>query len=1171
MILLSVLVGTLAVFSSFAEDVAEAAVEYGKTVYNMSTSKKPPSINTNNPFDSKWIKVGDYWNLTYEGADASTNNVSLLGSADEFYVFTPSETVLINSKYETVTNDDGTTETKKTDKNTDYFVIDFDLGSKSGSLIDGIVFQSHYAQNGTTKFAQSNPVLNGTDTSSFYISVEGQSACHVQPVKVPGEWINVTIVYDVSSFDEETGDAVTKDWKTWVYIDGVLCGELPPIPQTAVSLYRTRIRTLAGVANGLDSSSMFANFTYKTFERGYAGPMTESGILGSTGINLADIPDLAYTQENTPREDNKLIATIERAGVEKPIEVYQMSELDASLKAGDVVTLYRTISESFIVDYKPSEDYPDSTEYIKSIKFYDKNSKQITPGEYNAGDLVRIASPTLVDVSGDDPNTGKPIQIIKVQNKNYRNGAVTNTLAYEVLSDLTITTDSKSTALRDELDYRYILLGDYEWNVTAEINMRGDCATIDMNGYKLTATSTGSMFANGTNTRVFFRDGDLTLIPVGASFAIPRNSTTIFAFSNIGKLEFGGTGSTFFDMRGGLVYFGNIEDAYCIGYVNDDGTSSKVPPICDVKSGGDTRTRTALIMDHASFDLTRAKTMTDGYHVEGYEYADRTGAPFVMKNSSNSAASMNNFFYVINGSKIKVDSHSFVQISAGAVAGSVNDNNARLTISDSTIVAEENEAINLTHKDISADTNQFSLDIDININNSLIKSSYVIEHGAGKIAERDVDAEALDYAYNVNVNVDGGSKLAYGEALTNNRCTEPITFNFGDGTKIGNTAFEAESQAAVSYTLPDGAIITMCNKDEGCIYIITANYEDWSYRLGDLEDVGFTWNAGEVADVTRVAPDFVPDTELYTYTWNDPVDNKFTTEIKSKLSIRANLTLSDRIHFNVYVDKAKYDTVKDMPGFSFRLSNGVDITKCIVVKIDGKDYYKVQVMDIDVTSAESIILTATLEFKGAYNDTYSKTDGFSVLKYAEKVLKGNTNETEVNFIKAILNYVIEGCKYVNGEAAEGSTDLLNAYGGFGEDLEKVPEHDGTNMGTIAGAQATFSYGKAIYLGVKANAGDVITLSYTSLNGEASITKKIGSGGIIYFEIKAYDLAEEFTITKQVEDGEDQSAKISLQYYYKKLNDANNAEGKYNKALAMTKAIYNYAYYANAYKQSTMSK
>ena len=1091
-LILALVLTAFGIFTSFAEGSAPDEAPFhdqGKIVYDMdSLSKISIDKKTNGP--NLVRDKNGHWEMNIEGRDPVT-----AATDGDYWQIESSSPIYINNKY---TVDETTGEKKvSTAKNTDYFIIDFDISTNS-SLLDGIYFHNRWYNN-TGGNAQQNYVqLNGTDLDNFYISTY-QGGTVIRPAMTPDEWLNVTIVYDFSSVDED-GYAVTADWKIHVYLDGIWCGNLPSISTSAVSYAWNRVSTDSGAIQlGPDASTVFANFTYKTFPRGYEGPLTEAGVLGLPGATLMDIPELQYTQENTPYSPDKLIATIERAGEE--IEVYKYDEINASLEDGDVVILERSISTPFIKDSNAT------------VTFKDKNGTVLTPGTYNEGDLVYVEKPTEIDFTSGS--------VIRVFYDNPRKKNVTDSskfFSYSVLDSYAPAGESGSARF-----YDYILLDDATYAATATAGLYGDILETDLNGHTLTLSHTKRMFDSSGNKstdtkssymRFAFRNG--TLINAGAELTSQGARTTVI----FEDLTLSHEGSNPFDDRGGVIIYNNVK-----------GTSNHA--LADLKGGG--TVRTAMIVEDS--DITVSGDAV--FYVSNISSSSlRQGSLHVSIraiNSKLSAATKSSLVYA----EIYGNATGTYSEDAGKGTGTFthkneyyakNDNDIKVVIDGCDVSAPTSTLIYtnvvefLAKKSTSVyvDANeQFSLDLDCCITGSKASAKYLYNQLASSY--KDTLQYKDNYTYDARIEIDNtdlhmaledGALVSRGSALP----STSLDLTFGaevSAPAIDETKYLAlgSNASADNYTFTYAEKCTWVKRSlEGApAYTYTNNLDTHAY-IYDGHEYEFIAYLGDPVNSSNIPQALPEESELLAFEWIRNIDGAWEAVVTYKGSLKANVTAASDLALNVYLPATFGDEAyKSVYVEGYK----VDVTDVIH---EGVAYKAVTIPGIDPTSATKDF---TIRFRAVDENGSEATIEceISVLDYIESALKSDTVTAEgKQLVASLLNYIAKTAKYNNpaSELDPALRALLESeeYGEIILPAPAVSEAKATvgQLGVFSSARLVLDTRFAYELLVKDGFSGEITLSYLSGGVTKTETLTVAGGDIVRVELLAYEVGTPISIT-----------------------------------------------------------
>lgn len=1094
-LLLALVLTAFGIFTSFAEPSPEMLAveedkEYGKVVYDMDSKTSISMANkTGGP---NILKNEDgYWEMNYEGFD------KVAPTSGPYWTVTSSSDIYINNKYSGTLDKDAdgnVVDNRKisAEKNTDFLVVDFDM-STDASLLDGIYFHTRW-QNQAGGNAQQNYVqLNGTDLDNLYVSTHNGGSC-IRPAHTPGEWLNVTIVYDFSSVDEY-GYAIPANWKVHVYLDGIWCGNLPGIVTNSVKFLWTRVSfDSQAVENGLDANTQFANFTYKTFPRGYEGVMTESGVLGRNGATLMDIPELRYTQKNTPYSEDRLIATIERDG--ESIEVYKFADIDASLQDGDVVILERSISTPFIKDSNAT------------VTFKDKNGTVLTPGTFDPDALVYCEKPYEVDFTA-----GK---VIKVTNDNPRKAEMYDSSKYfptSVVASYSPVGDS--SAVRH---YTYILLDDIEYTASSSIKTYGDVIDTDLNGHTLALKHTKRMFetvadTKGSYTTIRFKNG--TLVNSGAELTL-TSTTSMVIFDNLAYTK---TGSNPFDQRGGLIVYNNVHGTSTQALSNAKGSGVNRSGVI-VKDSD--LTVTGKEVPAISVTNVASSSMRQGSMKVAIRVIDSKLAATAYNLISIGMYANSNGTY---GTDAETGAATFTPSNA---AQALNDNDVRIYATGSQL--KSNTALILSNiaefravkSNTYVDANeQFTAGIQIDLSDSRVDATYLANQTAAGYAPSLKYAD--NYVYDVEAKLDNTELHLTNSAkaiVTRSSALPTTSTDIIVGSEVSaqtndDTAFvtlqegAAEGAKSVTYvapgdwakrSLPGATAYTYTTKLDTHSYIFNGHEYEFSAYLGDP------------VNENSIPQQLPAESALLKYEWQYNVDGAWEAVITYKGEIKANVTAASDLALNVYIPATFGDEAYERvytEGYKATVSD---------INVGGVDYKVITIPGIDPTSALKDI---TVKFEAVdENGTRAPIEcEISVLDYIESALKSDTVGAEGKaLVASLLNYLEKAAKY-NNPTAELDGALL--------ELLESDEYTSIDLGTAAAVEAKNSIKDlGVFSAVRASledkftyellvkdgfAGD-ITLSY--LAGGAIETKTVSAvgGDVIRVELLAYELGTPVTVT-----------------------------------------------------------
>ena len=326
-LLLAIALSAFGVFSVFAEDTGSNEAAYGTFIKDPDSaigSVAGSKVGQPSIVERKDVNGKTYYTIGFNGVDPGEGDYV----AVNFATGKTAENGIRVGNYEFA---DGST----VKKNTDYMVVDFDMSTDT-TYIDGLYFHTAFYNDVYThaKRYQPKPLyfdLDGEDNESFSIGVNSDaSAAYAYAPYAEDVWQHVTFVYDFRD---------TSSVSVHFYINGIYSGSKTGIDiSAALSLYFFRISTPKQAING--ASTNIANFSVKRFEVGYEGPFTADRALAHRGTTLDQLPDLAYCLEDAPVSIKSKLADVARADGTS-FTAYNVSDLDANLENGDVVTLYK--------------------------------------------------------------------------------------------------------------------------------------------------------------------------------------------------------------------------------------------------------------------------------------------------------------------------------------------------------------------------------------------------------------------------------------------------------------------------------------------------------------------------------------------------------------------------------------------------------------------------------------------------------------------------------------------------------------------------------------------------------------------------------------------------------------------------------------------------------------
>ena len=1166
-LLVALCLSTLGIFSVFAEEAASSAVEYGTFIKSpdskfgsvSAASNGQPSMATRTDDNGK-----TYYTLGFDGVDpAAGDYVQVSFNVDN-------KTAENGIRIGNYTFADGST----VEKNTDYMVVDFDMSTDT-TYIDGLYFHTAFYNATYTHAARYQPKplyfdLDGEDNESFSIGLNGTaSEAYAYAPYAEEVWQHVTFVYDFRD---------TSSVSVHFYINGIYSGSKTGVNiSSALTFYFFRISTPTQSIN--NASTNFANFSIKRFEVGYDGPFTGDRALAHRGTTLDQLPDLAYCLEDAPVTQKTKLADVVGADGSS-FTAYNVSELDANLKDGDVVTLYKGISRSLLVPTGAS------------ITFKDANGTVLTPGTYTAGDLVNLSATTAIDFTA---NT-----VVERARKTYAAGTTGTDL---------------SDVMAGESNYVYTLLAD----ATDSFENEGlaDCySVLDLNGHTATLSTTSGKRAFLSGSKYKIMDGNLIWNGGGADFTM-TNAGAMMIFDDVNLTN---NSNTFIDGRGGVVMFNDstvTRNPYLYSSSKKQYATGSI--VSEKSTSGTTM---SLIVDGTSMDFTNLE-VPEGYTLD-VDYV------FYMNNVSTGGSrygGSRNYLVIRDGSDIKMKGAALVYGHAyTATAGTVeteqvydeatgkyinkfvsltpsaatieNKNENYIDIVDSTIEsnysiisteasfatnrstgkvtgtitvtetdAETGEEVEVSKEVTYAAQNftvkaeKFDYDVGVDIKGSTIKTAgSLLYTSRGKLTSGAANL-AENYHYDVNVSIDGASKISSNTSVINRNELEDIdmVIALADGARLVNdkVLYTNDNGNGANVTLGAGeSVIARSSLTEGYDYIVTPNYKNHNWTVYQYDGKtpyadksgSVTWNVaeGEVFDRSLLPELPKNDATIYEYPdWTEKEDEtgknvNYTSGLKLKFAMSANLTALTDFYINIYLSKAD-DTV-NLSELNMNI-NSTDIESFVEVDVNGKTYYKAEDGVIRGVTPELAAQNypVTISFVDGYGEEVNLSTNVSLEKYLVRA-KGNTGTDEGDaLIQAITNYILAADAY-NGDGIVGElqgTEITTPT------YENAKWNEGDNP--VTGVSAAINLGDSVRWVFSTESTETYTITYAS--GTRKFTAKDGQ---ITITVKAVDLLEDITISC----GENSST-INLAGYYTQLADD-------AKAQTIVNALYHYSVAAQAY-------
>ncbi len=1061
-LLLALTLSVFAAFSAFAEE----EVTYGETVADMNApGTSIPTVTSGSTQGPKFLDLTEdghrVWKMDFAGYTKP-------GSAGEYWTIGTTGTGFGSFASSTFINDRGNNK-----KNTDYMVIDFDISTDT-NFINDLYFHTRWldAAGNNVQHVTSYLEIKGTSYDDLWIGPDsGMNYNAPLTVGTNNKWINVTLVYDFSS-------ATPANWTTYIYYDGIYSGNMDAAPDNATVLSFIRVSTDPQVLH--NTSTKFANLTVKRFGTDYDGPMTQSSTLGYAGMTLDMLPDLAYTQENTPGGTRGKIADLVRNGVTTPI--YRFDELDASLELGDKVILYSNINKSLLVP-------AGGTEGITWIT-----------GDYT------MKAPTELDYSA----LGWAI-------RNPETGAVSKSGADG--TDLATAMGTKSTA-----NIQVTLFDDitYEPNRgTADKNayaVEGYKLIFDMNGHKLNIIGSYRCFSlSGTGT-LAFKNGALEYAPTAGDMAMPYSGKIVF--ENLTSLKHSGK-NMMIDHRGGLVYLKDCDNVTAAAtFVNS-------------KSSG--KAMTSIFFDNTDYTNTVSNCISVSNISSGGSWQGSMHVNVKVVNGSNLTSANEAAFTVTtygdeacSYTQEEIDGETVTTVNHVNAKYGLNDNRAWITISDSSVTASgalvgsevaELNIIKINDKEqafenhgltnvVKHPNDGFITDIDIDISDSFVKASY--------LSKSDVTASFgsafpdATYDYNIDVVVNNSELELSGDTIVY-RSQNDEAINVAIGAEVNLTSDKASNiDKNVTMTIPDGYNIEkrIESPDHNFTHVVTNTYMTYSYILNGQE-FEFEWYAGDVMTAEYLPIELPASNAYYTYKWVYNVDGAYVAVPEGDIPVKASLTLYNDFTLNVYIPAdlgaKSYDAI---------YADGKPV-KVGVSNVNGTVYRVLQIPGITPTSSADKV---KIELK-AYVDDYNYAEvvkEISVVDYAKSVLENDSiSADDKKLVASVVNYVDAAYKYGGKTDAKlAALVASDAYTGIQLDKNSQPVASDTVTGLGIFKNVALSLGTDVsFTFVTADDfdGNIVFTYYK--NGRRFVeTKKAGPDMTIKVSVRAFDLMKDIKVS-----------------------------------------------------------
>ena len=423
------------------------------------------------------------------------------------------------------------------DRNADWLILDFDMSTDT-EFIDGfninmIVRSYNSSKNNFSSSAKNRLSVyllgnNAEDGYSMQVKRGNSLVTTLIPVVDPQNgWVNFTMVVDLSK-----GNSTA-----YFYIDGYYVGTADGFcGDDGARLDGFRFNVVEGtVADSVDSSILFDNVSVRSYPVGYESNLAD--LVGCAGVQLDQIDELSYTQDNCPgATGNPATAssafTVQRG--EQTLRFATVAELERALKAGDSVTVNRNVAGQVLV-------LPENVTF---------NTGDYTCQAVRLSDLITNEMPALDFIIR---GTNGAILDYGVQNQEN----VDDTDNYVDKGDTDVLRDKICAAISSDSEITVLLLNDIKLGKDISNIKR---LTFDLNGHTLTLNSSGKnvLAAKDNSTRIHIRGGSLVLEMDGASISNfgPYLDYPYFIFEDITELS---CYSGKMDQRGGCVVYKNVK------------------------------------------------------------------------------------------------------------------------------------------------------------------------------------------------------------------------------------------------------------------------------------------------------------------------------------------------------------------------------------------------------------------------------------------------------------------------------------------------------------------------------------------------------------------------------------------------------------------------------------
>jgi len=608
------------------------------------------------------------------------------------------------------------------DKNTDFFVIDFDMATETFLKTDARI-QARFYKGSSSK--QNGHVTLGKGLfDNAYHAFDSKGANTVMPLStvLESDWVDVTVIYDVRN--------PSKNSRAYVYLNGVYAGSQTFMSDGATELQEIRFLSSGSVAKHENETILIDNITLKAYPVGYSGDLTKV----ASAMPLQAYSDLAYCLENKPVTT---VATIERG--EATIPVYGVQSLEDMLQPGDKVTLKRNVVRPTVIP--------------EGVTFVDNGFTCAVNEEAAVQDVDFIVR----NVNGEIVAQGK-------QEYDNDGNLVTDNLGLTLSA-----TTTKS--------YYITLYNDVKFNNNDKMIKLGATYVFDLNGHTLTGGRSGHCFVLQDGGQLVFKNGSLK----NTTSFIQSTGASNILFSNCQEvspvIDHRGGGVSFIDCE-------NISSAAKDYFVRTMGTSTSYTSmtIIDSKVTADNAAQVFNIESSYSSGVNSGG-QNHVVYMNGSEISAAKGTVFgvTLNASEKDTSDKNNSNILITVENSVINANSYV-VSTNLEGDDGDDKpmvsdacefNVSVTVKDSKLISNDT----VFGKKTSAKEGEYK-SVDYSLNAS-VTDSYII----GKYLANNEDT-LTDEALNLNLGM--GTRVANNETEGNVTVTIPAGADYyNSNDKLG--------------------------------------------------------------------------------------------------------------------------------------------------------------------------------------------------------------------------------------------------------------------------------------------------------------------------------------------------------------------------------------------------